>query len=159
MDGEQGRVLCEWDCGTLFVLNKSRDIFEGKFFCSTCMPYIRNCRDCGEICKAQQSRHIKSLCGTCRDKRVLTGKGTHSWYSLRFKILMRDGFTCRYCGRTPLEDKTRLELDHIIPRVSGGSNGADNLITSCSACNGGKKDVILEQRLELKIRERKIYEL
>jgi len=67
------------------------------------------------------------------------------WLKLRFKILARDSFTCRYCGRKP--HQTELQIDHIHPRSRGGSDNEDNLITSCQLCNAGKGDSLLEQRL------------
>ena len=59
---------------------------------------------------------------------------------LRFEILKRDGFTCRYCGqrysrKTPA---VKLEVDHVIPEALGGSDDAENLITACFDCNRGK---------------------
>lgn len=61
---------------------------------------------------------------------------------LRFKILTRDGYRCRYCGRTA--EQTELQIDHVIPRSKGGPTTEENLITSCRACNIGKGDVLLE---------------
>jgi hypothetical protein len=55
---------------------------------------------------------------------------------LRFEIFKRDAFTCRYCGSKSPE--AILEVDHVIPRVGGGSDDADNLVTACYACNRGK---------------------
>lgn len=55
---------------------------------------------------------------------------------LRFEVLRRDGFACRYCGATG--DDAALEVDHIEPRSKGGSDDIDNLITACFACNRGK---------------------
>jgi len=57
---------------------------------------------------------------------------------LRFEVFKRDGFCCQYCGRRPPD--VVLELDHIDPRVSGGSDDELNLITSCFDCNRGKAD-------------------
>lgn len=54
----------------------------------------------------------------------------------RFEILMRDGFTCRYCGRKP--PAVELEVDHVVPRARGGGNGPSNLVTACTECNLGK---------------------
>ena len=56
--------------------------------------------------------------------------------SLRFEVFKRDGFTCQYCGAKP--PHVTLEADHIIPRSGGGTDGLDNLITSCFSCNRGK---------------------
>lgn len=61
----------------------------------------------------------------------------------RFEIFKRDGFTCRYCGRRAPD--VLLELDHIIPRAAGGTDDLENLITSCSDCNRGKSDRLLDE--------------
>lgn len=55
---------------------------------------------------------------------------------LRFTILDRDNFTCRYCGATSRDAK--LEVDHINPVYLGGKNDENNLITACKPCNIGK---------------------
>lgn len=55
---------------------------------------------------------------------------------LRMEILARDGFRCRYCGRVAPE--VVLEVDHVVPRRDGGTDGRDNLVTACRDCNGGK---------------------
>lgn len=54
----------------------------------------------------------------------------------RFDVLKRDGFTCQYCGRRPPE--VVLHVDHIVPRVEGGRDEAENFAASCSDCNLGK---------------------
>lgn len=56
---------------------------------------------------------------------------------LRFRILQRDDFTCRYCGAKAPDVK--LEVDHIVPVSRGGNLRSDNLITACWSCNQGKK--------------------
>lgn len=55
---------------------------------------------------------------------------------LRFSVFERDGFTCRYCGRTPPD--VLLVVDHILPVVGGGVNDVSNLVTACAECNSGK---------------------
>lgn len=57
---------------------------------------------------------------------------------LRFEVLQRDGFRCQYCGAD--SDNAELHLDHVIPVSAGGENDLWNLLTSCSACNLGKRD-------------------
>jgi 5-methylcytosine-specific restriction endonuclease McrA len=56
--------------------------------------------------------------------------------SKRFRVLLRDGFTCRYCGRGA--PSVVLEIDHVIPRRMGGRDVEQNLVTSCFDCNRGK---------------------
>ena len=58
---------------------------------------------------------------------------------LRFRILRRDGFRCSYCGRSPRNDGVRLHVDHMKPRVAGGSNEENNLVAACRDCNLGKR--------------------
>ena len=57
---------------------------------------------------------------------------------MRFDILQRDGFRCRYCGRPGSAPGVVLHVDHVIPFVAGGSTSEDNLVTACEECNLGK---------------------
>lgn len=59
--------------------------------------------------------------------------------SLRYRILMRDGFRCRVCGRTA-DDGIKLHVDHIVPVSRGGETVESNLQTLCETCNWGKSD-------------------
>lgn len=55
---------------------------------------------------------------------------------LRFEILRRDNYTCRYCGATAPD--AVLTVDHVIPAVLGGGDEPNNLVTACKDCNAGK---------------------
>ena len=57
---------------------------------------------------------------------------------LRFRILARDGFRCRYCGRPGSTPGVVLHVDHVVPVAAGGTSGEDNLRTACEECNLGK---------------------
>ena len=48
--------------------------------------------------------------------------------------------TCCYCGR-----QTRLSLDHLIPKLKGGPDAADNIVFACRSCNSSKgaKDMVM----------------
>ena len=61
----------------------------------------------------------------------------------RFEIFKRDNFTCQYCGRKP-SDGVKLHVDHMNPKINGGNEDMDNLITSCQDCNKGKFDYLLD---------------
>lgn len=67
------------------------------------------------------------------------------------KIVERDGLGCWYCGRTLLDPRTEAgkyplgklpdnypTIDHVIPRVLGGTNSVSNLKASCPQCNNQK---------------------
>lgn len=74
-------------------------------------------------------------------KRVPISKG------LRFDVLNRDGFKCKYCGITA--EFSALHVDHKVPVALGGSNDIDNLVTACVACNLGKRTKLANLTQEL----------
>lgn len=49
------------------------------------------------------------------------------------QVVRRDGGRCLACGGTRL-----LQVDHILPRLHGGSHDLDNLQTLCKSCNQRK---------------------
>lgn len=61
---------------------------------------------------------------------------------IRYAILMRDRFTCRYCGRSPsTTQRLEVDVDHIIPESKGGTLDPNNLQTLCRECNIGKGNI------------------
>lgn len=56
--------------------------------------------------------------------------------SLRYQVLRRDNFACRYCGQ--MAPDVKLVVDHVVPVAHGGSDDPSNLTTACEACNAGK---------------------
>jgi len=71
-------------------------------------------------------------------------KANHSFPKINhFEIFARDGFRCRYCGRTPQEDGIKLCVEHIVPKSQGGDDCTANLITACYNCNTSKRNKIL----------------
>ena len=64
---------------------------------------------------------------------------------VRFSVLSRDRYSCRYCGVTA--EDAALHVDHVIPVSAGGSSHIDNLVTACADCNGGKLDMLLHHEL------------
>lgn len=64
---------------------------------------------------------------------------------LRFEVLKRDGFRCKYCGAG--SDVARLQVDHVKPKAAGGTDDPLNLVTACEPCNAGKAARKLSERL------------
>lgn len=58
---------------------------------------------------------------------------------LRFDVFRRDGFRCRYCGKS-VDDGAILHADHVIAESKGGPTTLENLVTACQECNIGKSD-------------------
>ena len=54
----------------------------------------------------------------------------------RKTVMMRDKYTCQYCGAQPA--KSELTLDHVVPKVNGGLNTWENVVCACKACNHHK---------------------
>jgi len=86
--------------------------------------------------------------------------------SKRTRIYMRDGYTCWYCGRQLISDTSIASarslsvpelmllptLDHLVPRVRGGYDHDNNLVTACRACNSQKgKRTVEEYRRYLSV--------
>ncbi len=59
----------------------------------------------------------------------------HVRYS-RINVFARDRFTCQYCGDRP--HRSKLNLDHVIPRSLGGKTTWENVVCSCLDCNRRK---------------------
>lgn len=53
-------------------------------------------------------------------------------------VAERAGHRCEYCHAPEALFNHRFPVDHIIPRVFGGSDDPENLALACHACNGHK---------------------
>jgi 5-methylcytosine-specific restriction endonuclease McrA len=74
----------------------------------------------------------------------------HLRYS-RLNIFARDKYTCQYCGIRP--HRSRLNIDHVVPRSHGGKTTWENVVCSCVDCNRRKGGRTPEQaRLRLQRR-------
>ena len=58
--------------------------------------------------------------------------------TLRYEILKRAKSRCELCGISA--DQKVLEVDHILPRNSGGGDQQSNLQALCYSCNAMKRD-------------------
>ncbi len=132
---------------------------EEKYFCSHCFYYAKKCVICNEIKIMKKNINYDcSICEECNKKIGIIAGFTNKFLILRFHTLKRDGFTCRYCGRSPITDiKVELEIDHIQPRSKGGEDKISNLITSCKECNLGKMAIILSDAQNSMLIRRRIY--
>lgn len=62
-------------------------------------------------------------------------------------VLERDGYTCQYTGKkfTKKNAHKHLNIDHVVPRASGGRSTWDNLVAACKEVNTAKDSKLLEQ--------------
>ena len=115
------------------------------------MTTLRHC----QICKIQflSRQYNGKFCSLrCRTKYNIPLDNP-----TRFFIFKRDGFRCFYCGRNPNKFDITLEIDHIRPRSSGGSNKDSNLITACRDCNRGKRHFVLSKEDLANLKEGSTY--
>jgi len=59
----------------------------------------------------------------------------------RKNILKRDAYQCQYCGTK----KEPMTVDHIVPKVHGGKDTWENMVTACIKCNNKKGDQTPEE--------------
>lgn len=57
----------------------------------------------------------------------------------RQNLLLRDRFTCQYCGKILKNPKERT-IDHVIPKSRGGKTIWSNVVLCCKKCNLKKGD-------------------
>jgi len=79
--------------------------------------------------------------------------------SLRFAVLKRDRFRCKYCGISAEEVDEPLQIDHVKPVSKGGTNDIINLVASCFACNNGKRDELLSENVELELQRKELEQM
>lgn len=70
------------------------------------------------------------------------------WKKISEEVLKRDDYTCFYCGKRG----GILEIDHILPVSKGGNDDLSNLVTACRKCNRQKKDKMINEFIEWRIR-------
>ena len=58
----------------------------------------------------------------------------------RGNILLRDNYTCQYCGLDCVNQTYELTLDHVVPRAHGGKTNWTNIVSACKTCNHKKGD-------------------
>ena len=54
---------------------------------------------------------------------------------IRRRVLLRDHYTCRHCGRVSVVD---MEVDHIVPLFLGGAESDENRQVLCCDCHAAK---------------------
>jgi len=97
------------------------------------------------------SEEVAILINLCIDKidayvadrgdRIWSHRKKSSGYisgTLRYEVLKRAKFHCELCGISA--DEKALEVDHIVPRNSGGTDDLTNLQALCYSCNAMKRD-------------------
>jgi len=76
-------------------------------------------------------------------------QGELAGYEIRQYVMDRGGHRCAYCGGKNVP----LQIEHVRPRSTGGSNRVSNLVPACEPCNTTKNaqpvEVFLQGRPEV----------
>ena len=111
------------------------------------MANTKKCEVCGKEFKYERST-ARFCSSTCRARNGGNKKAGESGRlrmpdNVRFSVLRRDKFQCRFCGAKPAARK--LRVDHVVPISEGGAKlDPNNLITTCHSCNSGKGALVLK---------------
>lgn len=122
------------------------DIFTGERDWRTCL-----------VCGADTTGSHTYCSEKCKKVARVIGR-MYRWDNVRQKILERDDWTCKQCGKS-IEDKYRellkeeeddtsiskvtryFHVTHLVPVPEGGSPiGEENLIVLCASCNHKQED-------------------
>lgn len=88
--------------------------------------------------------------------------GSTQWIRLRKRLIATREHRCHWCGR-PLDPAAKprtpaaIELDHIIPVASGGTNETTNLTLACYPCNRSKSDRMMVPKTRAELRRARAY--
>lgn len=66
----------------------------------------------------------------------MSKSGNKFSFTKKSRIFAKTDGRCGYCGT--LLDIERFAIDHIHPKIEGGSNDDENLLPVCWSCNSGK---------------------
>lgn len=72
-----------------------------------------------------------------RPNSLARGYGGAAWEALRLRVLTRDNWQCRKCGRVA-SSKKEAHCDHILPKSQGGLDEESNLQCLCQKCHAKK---------------------
>lgn len=108
-----------------------------------CKQIIRpvNGRQSRELAKLFEGYNAEPFIRDARFRRSIAVRKfqDQDWPFIRQRILERDNHICAYCGARA------NSVDHILPRVQGGTHDLENLVACCSRCNSRKSRRTPEQ--------------
>jgi len=87
------------------------------------------CERCNKEAEWLNSHNGKSICISCIHKLSRIA----NWNKVRVSILKRDNYICQICK------KEGREVHHIIPKINGGGDNPENLITLCFDCHDSQR--------------------
>lgn len=114
------------------------------------------CAECGagfvvdSTFVTQVVRYCSTTCARRTGRRARRARehgatGTFTWDGF-MRLTLSLGNACAYCGGD--NGGSQFEPDHVLPISRGGHNGLANILPACRACNGDKRDLLVEEWAE-----------
>lgn len=119
---------------------------------------VRPCAECGTQFNLRRrtvdrfcSRRCKARSIKVRRKGRAADGRTFTWSQVMRVFLLLDR-RCAYCDQV-IEGQP--DPDHVVPLARGGSNGFSNILPACQPCNGDKRDLLLWEWADDRVRRGK----
>lgn len=107
----------------------------------------RPCDDCGltytpgtTVQRYCSARCLRRVMRRERKAKEHGAQGSYTWAQVIGLFLLFDR-RCAYCAELITGQP---DPDHVVPLSRGGHNGISNILPACRACNGDKRDVLIE---------------
>lgn len=65
----------------------------------------------------------------------------------KWRAARRNGRPCCHWCQAPFGSFEETTADHVVPLSKGGSNGDDNIVLACDACNQARGNTVTEKEL------------
>jgi hypothetical protein len=59
----------------------------------------------------------------------------HVPVSLQRRVRLRAGDRCEYCRLSQVNQEATFHVDHVVPRIAGGTSAMENLALACVSCS------------------------
>jgi len=109
---------------------------------------------CAVCNKRIKDKRKQRYCSSHCRKAAYSVQKYFEWNAIRKKVLERDGYSCKKCGKYETTDEKNipqggLHVDHIKPVSKGGNEfDLDNLQVLCKSCNLSKGNSLESKKME-----------
>ena len=139
--------------GECISCHEVTELVGNKSVCKKCDEFRKgNCMQCNEYTDLVD-RHVCQGCYDYLERRERNRNQKEKFWKASAKIKndvwKTTGGLCLYCGKETLpfggNEEDAFVVDHLIPRIKGGTNDINNLVPACKSCNSKKGDLTIDE--------------